>query len=40
MVKTDSRKVQQRRRFQKQRQEARQRILEVKAAVKTETAAS
>ncbi len=38
MVKTDSRKVQQRRRFQKQRQASRQRVMEIKAEVKAAAA--
>ncbi len=40
MPRTDSRKANQRRRFQKQRKENRQRVLEVKAEPKTEAASS
>jgi len=40
MPKTDSRKANQRRRFQRQRKENRLRLLEVKAEPKTETASS
>ena len=40
MPRTDSRKANQRRRFQKQRKENRQRVLEVKAEPKTAAASS
>lgn len=40
MPRTDSRKANQRRRFQKQRKENRQRILEIKAEPKPEAAAT
>ena len=40
MPKTDSRKANQRRRFQKQRQETRERIQQIKQEAKTETQSS
>ena len=40
MPRTDSRKANQRRRFQKQRKASRARIIEIKAEPKSETASS